>query len=194
MKDGTQMYTLPAIYDPSTGAAVSDSPCIAEYLDETYPNTPKLFPPGTRALQYAFMDAHVSVLSGSLWQFAMPATNMILNPRSEEYYRRTREAFLFGGRKLEDVVPKGEEREIEWAKVREGHSKFDGWLQKGDGEGPYLLGNTICFSDFVLAAFIMWFKKIWGEDSVEWKDIESWDKGRWVSLLKRMEKYETTDA
>jgi hypothetical protein len=69
-------YTLPIYW------ASSDSPCLAEYLDETYPNTPKLFPQGTRALpvQYAFID-----------EFAVPVSNATLNPRSEEYKTCERE-------------------------------------------------------------------------------------------------------
>ena len=56
------------------------------------------------------------------------------------------------------------------------------------------MGNTICFADFVLAVFLMWFKIIWGEDSVEWKDLESWDEGRWAALHRSMEKYESSNA
>ncbi|KAG9308897.1 hypothetical protein JVU11DRAFT_11357 [Chiua virens] len=43
-------YTLPAIEDPNTGAVIVDSLAIATYLDETYPETPKLMSPAARAL------------------------------------------------------------------------------------------------------------------------------------------------
>ena len=42
-------YTLPVIYDSSTGKIVAESFAIAEYLDETYPDTPKLLPAGSAA-------------------------------------------------------------------------------------------------------------------------------------------------
>jgi hypothetical protein len=45
-KDGRPYYSLPVIQDPKTGAVISDSARIAEYLDETYPDTPKVFPAG----------------------------------------------------------------------------------------------------------------------------------------------------
>ncbi|EGN93794.1 hypothetical protein SERLA73DRAFT_144791, partial [Serpula lacrymans var. lacrymans S7.3] len=48
--DGSDFYTLPVIEDPSTGAIVSDSLVIVEYLDKTYASTPAVLPPDTRAL------------------------------------------------------------------------------------------------------------------------------------------------
>lgn len=44
--DGRDHYTLPTIFDPSTGRAISDSLPIALYLDQTYPDSPghSLFP------------------------------------------------------------------------------------------------------------------------------------------------------
>ncbi|KAK0457983.1 uncharacterized protein EV420DRAFT_1643337 [Desarmillaria tabescens] len=51
-------YTIPIIQDPSTGAVVSESAAIAEYLDKTYPTSgPTLIPAGTKVLQLAFRDA-----------------------------------------------------------------------------------------------------------------------------------------
>ena len=52
--DGTTpFYSLPVITDDTTGTliAVSYSWDIAVYLDEVYPDAPRLFPKGTKALQ-----------------------------------------------------------------------------------------------------------------------------------------------
>jgi glutathione S-transferase len=51
--DGTLIYTLPALVDPNTGAAIADSQNIAEYLDKQYPGAGALtfFPPGSRTVQ-----------------------------------------------------------------------------------------------------------------------------------------------
>ena len=38
--DGRDIYTLPVLHDPNTGALVSDSFDIAMYLDKTYPEKP----------------------------------------------------------------------------------------------------------------------------------------------------------
>ncbi|EEB92162.1 hypothetical protein MPER_09371 [Moniliophthora perniciosa FA553] len=57
--DGSPWYTLPVIHDPNTGETISDSFVIMEYLEKTYPSSPEkaLIPPGTTALQKAFIDA-----------------------------------------------------------------------------------------------------------------------------------------
>ncbi|GLB34463.1 putative glutathione S-transferase, N-terminal domain [Lyophyllum shimeji] len=186
--NGKPYYSLPAIYDPNTKTVLAESALIAEYLDATYPDTPKLFPAGTHALQHAFVPAFMQTLS-ALWQFALPATNNVLNPPSEVYFRRTREAMF--GKKLEDVVPSGPAANEEWAKVKAAFDIVDGWLQKGEADGPYLTGKEPAFADFVVASFIWWFKKIWGAESSQWKDIMSWNNGRWEALIKGFEKYET---
>ncbi|GLB38803.1 putative glutathione S-transferase, N-terminal domain [Lyophyllum shimeji] len=188
VKNGKPFYSLPAIYDPNTKTALAESALIAEYLDATYPDTPKLFPVGTHALQHAFVAAFMQTLS-PVWQFALPAANNILNPPSEVYFRRTREAMF--GKKLEDVVPTGLAANEEWAKVKAAFDTVDGWLQKGQADGPYLTGKEPAFADFVVASSILCFKKIWGAESSQWKDVMSWNTGRWEALIKEFEKYET---
>ncbi|KAG5652515.1 hypothetical protein H0H81_004745 [Sphagnurus paluster] len=186
--DNKHYYTLPAIHDPNTGRTIADSVLIAEYLDATYPNTPKLFPPGTRVLQLAFIDAFMPRLPPFFPFVALPTTN-ILNPVSEAYFRSAREKDF--GTTLEQVAPTGTAGEEHWAKVKEGLDVVNGWLEKGKADGPFVLGKEPAFVDFFLASYIQWLKVIWDEDSVHWKDISSWHGGRWVALVKALEKYET---
>ncbi|KAK0202353.1 hypothetical protein DFS33DRAFT_1275466 [Desarmillaria ectypa] len=185
--DGTPYYTLPLLHDHSTGALVSDSAAIARYLDKTYPETPIAIPAGTDALHYAFNEALESRFS-ALWQFALIQTNFILNPVSEEYFRRTREGGVFGGKKLEDVIPKGEDREREWARLKADFGKIDGWYGKGD---RYVMGDTVSYADFTVGAWLLWVRIVYGADSEEWKDISTWHGGRWGALVQNFEKYET---
>ncbi|KAG7443978.1 uncharacterized protein BT62DRAFT_971785 [Guyanagaster necrorhizus] len=182
----TPYYTLPLLYDPSTGAFVSDSAAIARYLDKTYPETPTVIPVGTGALHYAFNEALESHFD-ALWQFALIQTNFILNPVSEEYFRRTREASTFGGRKLEDASPKGEDRKREWARLKGDFGKIDAWYGKGD---RYVMGDAVSYADFTVGAWLLWVRIIYGVDSEEWKDILMWHEGRWGALVKGFEKYE----
>jgi glutathione S-transferase len=123
------------------------------------------------------------------WQFVLPATNMILNPRSEVYFRPTREAMFFGGVKLEDVVPKGEKRQVEWMKGKATFEKLHGLLEEGRVDGPYVMGTTPCFTDFAIAAAFLWIKYLVGEESEEWKDILTWQNGRWAALLESLNRY-----
>jgi len=112
-----------------------------------------------------------------------------LNPISQEYYRRTRE--LWFGKKLEDIVPTGEEHAVEWVKVKAGLDGIDKWFQKSaklDG-GPFLLGQNIGFVDIVVASFMSTLKSAFGQDSAEWKEINDRSEGRWEALLERFEKY-----
>jgi glutathione S-transferase len=177
--DGTPFYTLPAIHDPSTGTYLSDSFLIAEYLEETYPTTPRIFPHGTRSLQHAFQFAFGERLA-AVRPFILPSVLPKLGTqRSEEYFRRTKELAL--GRPL--VVPEGAERAEQWAKFRDSMSKVDECLAKADTKGPFVMGDTISWADFFISGFLMFWKRVWGEDSEEWKDIASWNEGRWKNLL-----------
>lgn len=178
-------YTLPVIQDKSTGAVISDGPLIVEYLDKQYPDTPALFPPGTMALQAGFIAAHANAIS-PVRQFVIPRVNSRLNPRSKEYFRRTREQRF--GKDMEDITPVGEARVVEWGKYRDGLGKVDSWFKKS--AGPFLTGESITFADVSVVSCLIWLKVIFGEDSPEWKDIASWHNGRWDSLVTAFAKYQ----
>ncbi|KAG5642388.1 hypothetical protein DXG03_002846 [Asterophora parasitica] len=184
--DGAPFYTLPAIYDPSTNTAVSESILIAEYLDKTYPDTPKLLPGDTHALQRAATNAFLPG-GGPGLQFAIPATHRILSSASEGYFRRHREPLF--GKTLEELTPTGPERDVEWAKVKARFNDVDKWLR--GGEGPYFLGKTPSFIDFDVGARLYWYRTIFGEDSAEYTDILSWNEGRWAVYAEGLKQYET---
>ena len=186
--DGSPLYSLPAIHDPSTGIYIADSFAIAEYLEKTYPNTPSVFPNGTIGLQKAF-EATFTMHLEAVWPLILPASNFKLNPASEEYFRRTRE-ILFG-KKLEDVIPTGNAWTEQWGKFEKGITTIDSYWASTDEKGPYILGDTISWSDLVLFSFLYWFKLIWGENSKEWKDIASWNGGRWEVHINALKKYHT---
>ncbi|KDR83237.1 hypothetical protein GALMADRAFT_875468 [Galerina marginata CBS 339.88] len=185
--DGTHSYTLPAIHDPSTGVSIANSFDIAEYLDKTYPNTPLIFPHNTAGLQAPFALAFGSNMR-PLLNFLIPTECEKLNPRSSEYFRRTRERTF--GKKLEDLAPQGPDRVREWAKVERGLGKADAWLRKNGGSGPFMLGTTPCWADFVIGGYMAWIKSALGEESEEWKDIASWHDGRWKMFIEGLKKYE----
>ncbi|KDR72407.1 hypothetical protein GALMADRAFT_253215 [Galerina marginata CBS 339.88] len=188
--DGSPLYTLPAIYDPSTGTYVSESLRIAEYLEKTYPDAPTIFPNNTAGLQMAFTDAFMSKIP-KLLPFILPAQVLRLNSPSAEYIRRSREKDF--GKTLEEVLPKGEEAVRQWAAYKDGLGTVDAWYSKNGGMGPFLLGETPSWADVVVGAFSMWCRKVWGEGSQEWKDIMSWHDGRWQTIMEGLKKYETVN-
>ncbi|KAJ7686862.1 hypothetical protein B0H17DRAFT_705483 [Mycena rosella] len=181
-------YTLPVIHDPSTGAVVSDSIEIAQYLDATYPSLPRLIPAGTAALHYAFTDAHAATL-GPLYAYALPATLLILNPAGQDYFRRTREKLLFGGRRLEDVTPTGDEHVVMWKKLQDGLDQVDGWISKNGSDSKYFMGEVMGYADITIGAYLRWAKVVLEKE--KWEDILSWNGGRWANLMRDLEKYET---
>ncbi|KAF7336522.1 Glutathione S-transferase-like protein ustS [Mycena sanguinolenta] len=167
--DGSPYYSLPVIQDPNTGAVVSDSTRIAEYLDATYPETLSLMPAGTRTLQKGFQFTCHRATDVST-QFIIPAILSILHPRSQDYYVRTREATFAA-----------------WKDLEAGFGRIHTWMTEGD---PFVMGDFPSFADFLIAGKLQWYKKGFGEESDKWKDITTWHDGRWAKLLKNLEKYE----
>lgn len=182
----TPHYTVPILHDQSTGVVISDSAEIARYLDKAYPDTPTVFPSGTDAFHYAFNDALENNFS-ALPQFALIATYPILNPRSKGFFRDSKEKSMFNGRTLEEVAPKGADKEKEWAQLRDDFGNIDAWMKKED---KYFMSDVISYADFTISAWLLYIRIVYGADSEEWKDILTWHKGRWGALVKNLEKYE----
>ncbi len=185
-QDGvTPYYFLPLIHDLSTGAIISESAAIAEYLDATYPDTPRLFPPGTGTLHAAFTAAFEALLLKAIIPLLVPAANAVLHPRSEAFFRKTREKAF--GQTLEEMDPHGARREEQWALFKLDLSKINSWIAKGDA---FVTGNVPTFADLTVCGWMLTFRVVFGEDSQEWKDLSVWHDGRWGRLVKSLERYE----
>lgn len=174
-------YTIPIIQDPSTGAVVSESAAIAEYLDKSYPTSgPMLIPAGTKVLQLAFREAVAESFVPTrpfFWG------GEILNDATRLYLLKRLE-----GLGVVVKVPEGEEREKQWAKVQAGLGKINKWLPKDGFE--FVMGSEPSFADAVLCAFLRFTRGILGRESPEWKDLASWHDGRWGKLMDRFSQYE----
>lgn len=184
--DGRPHYTLPAIYDSATGLAIGDSIRIAEYLDEQYPDTPKLIPAGTEALQHTFNYAFSATMRAIL-PLVLFDVNTRLHPASQEYFARTKGEEVGGC--LEKIIPNEKVREEKWRAVQAEFDRLDSWLQKNPS-GPFIMGDTISFADCALAGCLLRMRIVWGEDSEGWSKIKSWHDGRWVKFLDVMKPYE----
>ncbi|KAF8992237.1 hypothetical protein BDQ17DRAFT_1332429 [Cyathus striatus] len=190
--DGTPFYTLPAIYDDETGAKISDSMNIAEYIDKTYPSgKPKIIPPGTEVLHRAFHDAFMETLT-PIFPSYIPYIPDKLSPVSREHFLLTR-THSFGVKDLNDLLPKDEEaRSLSFKKMEDSLGKVDGWL-KPTGDKPFIGGNQPIFADFIIGSAMLSFMYVWGRDSVEWKAMSSWHGGRWGKIVGNLRKYETVN-
>ncbi|KAK7040385.1 hypothetical protein VNI00_009862 [Paramarasmius palmivorus] len=180
-QDGSPQYTLPVIHDLATNVVVSDSTKIAAYLDTTYPDSSApLIPSGTLALQLGFLYGFSTRLR-HLFPLAIEQETRILTPQSELYFRQTREQ-LFGC-SLEDYAKsKGN-----WNKFQRDLGAVDSWL----GKNTFVMDSEVpTYPDLVMGAIMMWCRTVWGKESEQWKDIATWNSGRWQKLLEELKGYE----
>ncbi|KAL6231223.1 hypothetical protein BDW75DRAFT_248056 [Aspergillus navahoensis] len=168
-------YTLPAICHPSvkstpSGAMMNSLP-IARHLEEYFPERP-IFPSGDAS--YALAVA-VNKLMGrvgfAVYRLVIVPIADILDPRGKEYYHRTRSE-------------KWETAKTEMATIVQ-------MLKGKTGKtGPFFEGNQAGYADFLVMAFLIWFKtadeKVWramielgdGEVKALWNACYQWVEGQ----------------
>lgn len=181
-------YTVPTIYDPHTHRFIADSTKIALYLDATYPSTPPILPPPIRVFDAAFQHALITVHERIVPLIMYPAMTR-LNPRSQAYFRETREKRF--GCKMEEICPLEKQAE-QWARLEKAFSLLASWFEAA-GDGRLLLMGTdegkICHADTQIAGRLKWIQTVFGKGSEEWKRVEGFDGGRWKRFLAIMEKW-----
>ncbi|KAJ3557366.1 hypothetical protein NM688_g1511 [Phlebia brevispora] len=185
--DGSPFYTCPIIYDPTTKRYVSDSLIIAQYLDETYPETPQLVRKGTAPLHLALEDAFLTIIGPSLFQLVLYESWVLLNEASKPYYKMTREAFV--GTKLEDLAPPGPKRDEAWKQAEASFGSLLKWVEANGKDSDLLGGDSICQSDFIVGAYLIAAQRTLGEDSEEWSKVMGWHGGKWKRFMKWLEPY-----
>jgi len=178
--DGSEQYTVPVLSDPNTGALVTDSWVIAEYLDKTYPEKP-VFPNGSKGLVVAFEFA-LEALGGPSFKFSLLRTSQILNERSQKYFVSTREVAL--GDRVDEWSPEGPKRDAHWEIIEKSYyGSAKTWYDKL--EGKWVMGDVFSYADIILAARSLWFKRVYQDD--EWKKIASLHDGKWEKMLADVE-------
>ncbi|KAG8680917.1 hypothetical protein FRC11_001823 [Ceratobasidium sp. 423] len=181
VSDTHPCYTLPVIADPSSDpngkpTYVSDSFKIAIYLDEKYPapQYPAIFAPGTRSLQHMILTQYFPTISACMGPVFIPNILHLVDARSVEYLNRTIGELL---QPLPDDVAAQK-----WGEAHEKFVAFTKSVQLNDGTedgGPFIMGKTVSFLDFIVGGFVQWIKKIEGEDSARLKELLEWEGGRW---------------
>jgi glutathione S-transferase len=188
-RDGAPLYTLPVIQDPSTNEVVSESMDIARYLDKTYPAAPALMNRDSQIMNHTFQVTLMDRI-GSVYQIMLPRVITILNPVSQEFFRRTRENSY--GKKLEEFSPPGSVRMLHWQELEAGFGTIDAWFKKF-GDPPYIMGNSLSYADIYLGSILKWMKMILGGDSEEWQNVKRWHAGRWGRLLVSLDDLNSTE-
>ncbi|KAL0563417.1 hypothetical protein V5O48_018650 [Marasmius crinis-equi] len=177
---GPSKYTVPIIHDSRTGKVLSDSFLIAEYLDEAYPDTPKVFPPGTRALQKVFNDA---VLMKFAPLIALYLDRIIDYDASPVIQVALAERFGAFPPQLTD-----EQRAEAWKQVEASLNELESAY--GTAGGVFVMGDKPVFADFSLAGLFANIKLSFGEESEEWKRTSKWIGGRFGKVVEAAMKHE----
>ena len=88
------------------------------------------------------------MLGKAIYSSVMPREIRILSPRSQEYFRRTREANL--GHRLEDLLD-GDKEEQVWNNVSGAMSAVGELIRTNKADGPFVLGARPSYTDFFIA-------------------------------------------
>jgi len=185
-------HTVPSIADPATGRAITDSFAIAEYLDKQYPDTPALIPAGTRDEQIAFMSTAVKAVGLGIFPFILDNIFAIIEDKDKEYFRASREK-LFGGKKLEEIAPKGDAI-VRQAKGLENALNAAATViaAKSGEDAIFYGGDRPLFADVALGAIITSVHTLCGDDHIVVKTIFGADGGRWAKFAEAISKWTST--
>ncbi|KUM55809.1 hypothetical protein ACN42_g11430 [Penicillium freii] len=138
-------YTVPAIQHVPTNTYIMDSLPIAQFLESTYPDPPV---PLTSDLGREIETKGRGVLGKAIYSSVMPREVRILSPRSQEYFRRTREAAL--GHRLEDLLD-GDREDRVWGGVSDAMGAIGELMRTHKADGPFVLGVRPSYTDFFIA-------------------------------------------
>ncbi|KAJ5518654.1 hypothetical protein N7453_001076 [Penicillium expansum] len=152
--ESVSKYTVPAIHHVPTNTYMMDSLPIAEFLESTYPNPPV---PLTSELGLEIETKARSVLGKAIYSSVMPREIRILSPRSQEFFRRTREASL--GHRLEDLLD-GDREERVWDGVSDAMGAVGQLLRTHKADGPFVLGALPSYTDFFIAGSLQCIRVI----------------------------------
>ncbi|KAH9213322.1 putative glutathione S-transferase [Leptodontidium sp. 2 PMI_412] len=147
---GTE-YTIPAVQF-SDGKYIMDSKPIAERLEKDYPS-PSLYLDSPILEEVYPAIGKIAMPLRAVWLPRVPVN--LLNERSSEYFHRTREQGI--GKPLTQFM-KEEGGEEAWVEALPA-IKALGELVKKNG-GPYVMGKTPSYADFVVVGFLQFFKVI----------------------------------
>lgn len=180
----TPKYTVPFIHDDSTGAVISESLLIAEYLDKTYPDTPRLVPDGTRALQSVFADTVAAKIMP--WQGAIRPRMEQSDWSTPEFRKGIEKAY---GPSL-NLTP--EQIQAGWEAGKAGLNEIEKWY--AEHGGLFLAGDKPLYADFTLVNWFRLVRLLFGAQDERWKEIETLNGGRWVKMLEATDKYESAEV
>jgi glutathione S-transferase len=143
--------TVPIIEDG--GKTVGDSWAIADYLDEAYPDRPRLFGSAAERELCRFVEASLFVSAGkSLLMSYLKDIHDHALERDRAYFRQSREKLF--GRTLEELASERAER------IEAARAGFDSVRLTLKGGAPFLSGAHPGYADYIVAGFLLWIASI----------------------------------
>lgn len=172
-----------------------DSLPIILHLEETFPDTPTLFPTSASLALSQAVHSLVWIAGGKPGRgvlMAMCRAHDILDPRGQEYFHRTR-CEWFDVQKVSDAIPTGEKEKEAWEgmilRLKAVADLFgkDMVLHGKQRKGPFIEGDgsRVSFADFEIVAWLAWWERCFREgferilDEVKTKDGERPFKTLW---------------
>ncbi|KAF9500400.1 hypothetical protein BDN71DRAFT_1381785 [Pleurotus eryngii] len=147
-------YTVPTIHHVRTNTYIMDSLRIAQFLEATYPDPPV---PLTSELGSEIVTKARSAISPAFRTSLVPREINILSPRSQEYFRRTREASL--GHPLEDLL-QPEKEEQAWEAVADAIAGMGELMLTNKAEGSFVLGASPSYTDFFITGSLQTAREV----------------------------------
>lgn len=112
-----------------------------------------------------------------MFPLMIPFVYKQLNPASQPYFRKTREAFM--KKPLEELCKPTNEPAL-LVEFEKALSRFDSYM--GD-HSPFVMGTALTYADASMAGWLTWMKRVRGPESQAWKAVEAWQGGRWKRFM-----------
>lgn len=122
-----------------------DSVPIAMFLEKTFPEPPLQL---TSELGREVEEKARNVIGPAFRVSVVPREVNIFSARSQEHFRRTREAMF--GCKLEDLLS-GDKEDKAWKHIEDGAKEVGQLLLRNEATGPFVLGPQPSATDFFIA-------------------------------------------
>lgn len=186
--DGSDLYTVPTLHDSSTNRVVSESLAIAEYLDEAYPDTPKLVPPELGASIHLLDRYWFDNIRIKLMRLVTQRSSEVFVPRTAEFWRHWREK-MFHGEKIEELAPIGSGKRT--SILRDVHENLDmlDKIWKKSAGGEFWFGGKLTYAEILVGSTFLWFRALAPEDYHEFIGNDEVNGGRWKRLCATVEQY-----
>ena len=177
-------FTVPTIFDPSTGRAVMGSQDIAKYLEEQYPDAPAVLPAGTRALQAAFYNEISEALIVPVFTSLVYKHLEKMQEVDRDYFYKTREAIF--GVEFDQIAPKGEQVQATLQSITGILDRASHYIAEGGGN--FVGDSRPLNADVNLVAMLVWATTV-GKDTAVAKTVLEANGGRWAEYIKSFEKW-----